>query len=139
MNMKLTMKWACVVLLLCACVDVEAQMPQTPQDIINMAVGSMQFDFSNYVNSTPQQQQQMYQQQQQQYQQQQQQQSQQQNSTSSSSSAGQHICKLCNGTGLMIKNDATDFGEKWCETCRTRVPGSHYHNTCVSCGGKGRW
>ena len=57
-----------------------------------------------------------------------------------SSQAGKHVCGTCNGTGLMVKNDATDFGQmKWCSTCKQRVSQSHYHAPCTSCGGKGRW
>ena len=58
----------------------------------------------------------------------------------STPSSGKHVCGLCNGTGYMVKNDATDFGgTKWCETCKKNVSQSHYHAPCVSCGGKGMW
>ena len=57
-------KWFALVILLCISIGAKAQMPQTPQDILNMAAGSLQFDFSGYFNG-----QQKQQQQQQQYQQ----------------------------------------------------------------------
>lgn len=61
-------------------------------------------------------------------------------STTGTPSSGKHVCGLCNGTGYMVKNDATDFGgTKWCETCKKSVSQSHYHAPCVSCGGKGKW
>ena len=49
-------KWFALVILLCISIGAKAQMPQTPQDILNMAAGSLQFDFSGYFNGQQQQQ-----------------------------------------------------------------------------------
>jgi hypothetical protein len=51
-------KWFALVILLCISIGAKAQMPQTPQDILNMAAGSLQFDFSGYFNGQQKQQQQ---------------------------------------------------------------------------------
>ena len=58
-------KWFALVILLCISLGAKAQMPQTPQDILNMAAGSLQFDFSGYFNGQQKQQQQPQQYQQQ--------------------------------------------------------------------------
>lgn len=51
-----------------------------------------------------------------------------------------HKCGLCGGSGEVIENNATSFGNtKYCSKCGKTVPDSHYHKTCPSCGGKGWW
>lgn len=62
------------------------------------------------------------------------------NSNNGSNTTTQHKCGLCNGTGEVINNDATSFGNtKYCNKCGKTVPDSHYHTTCPSCKGKGWW
>lgn len=62
------------------------------------------------------------------------------NSNNESNTTKQHKCGLCNGTGEVINNDATSFGNtKYCNKCGKTVPDSHYHTTCPSCKGKGWW
>lgn len=52
----------------------------------------------------------------------------------------QHKCKLCGGTGRVVENNATSFGNtKYCDECKKTVPDSHYHKDCPSCGGDGWW
>lgn len=52
----------------------------------------------------------------------------------------QKKCGACDGTGRVIKNDATSFGQtKYCSECKKTVSASHYHGTCPSCKGKGYW
>ncbi len=49
-------------------------------------------------------------------------------------------CGLCHGTGRYYKSDAVDFGyRKWCDECGKEVSGGHYHTTCPSCKGAGKW
>ena len=52
----------------------------------------------------------------------------------------QHRCGLCGGSGEVIENNATSFGNtKYCSKCGKTVPDSHYHTICPSCKGKGWW
>lgn len=85
-------KWFALVILLCISIGAKAQMPQTPQDILNMAAGSLQFDFSGYFNGQQQQQKQQQPQYQQQPQQQQMQKVQ---------------CRACNGRGRLEGHNYT--------------------------------
>ena len=51
-----------------------------------------------------------------------------------------HKCGLCGGSGRVIENNATSFGNtKWCSECGKTVPDYHYHTVCPSCKGKGYW
>ena len=119
-------KWFALVILLCISIGAKAQMPQTPQDILNMAAGSLQFDFSGYFNG-----QQKQQQQQQQYQQQQPQQQQMQ----------QVQCRACNGRGRLEGHNYTpgsaDMQWPYCSECGTTRPPGHYHYNCPGCHGTG--
>lgn len=52
----------------------------------------------------------------------------------------QHKCGLCGGSGEVIENNATSFGNtKYCSKCGKTVPDSHYHTICPSCKGTGWW
>lgn len=119
-------KWFALVILLCISIGAKAQMPQTPQDILNMAAGSLQFDFSGYFNG-----QQKQQQQQQQYQQQQPQQQQMQKVQ----------CRACNGRGRLEGHNYTpgsaDMQWPYCSECGTTRPPGHYHYNCPGCHGTG--
>ncbi len=45
-------------------------------------------------------------------------------------------CTLCNGTGWMVNNSVTTFGQtgsKYCDICRKTVDLSHGHQRCPSC------
>ena len=114
-------KWFALVILLCISIGAKAQMPQTPQDILNMAAGSLQFDFSGYFNG-----QQKQQQQQQQYQQQQ---------------MRQKICAACNGRRRLEGHNyvpgAADMQWPYCGECGTTRPPGHYHYNCPGCNGTG--
>ena len=119
-------KWFALVIFLCISLGAKAQMPQTPQDILNMAAGSLQFDFSGYFNG-----QQKQQQQQQQYQQQQPQQQQMQKVQ----------CRACNGRGRLEGHNYTpgsaDMQWPYCSECGTTRPPGHYHYNCPGCHGTG--
>jgi len=119
-------KWFALVILLCISIGAKAQMPQTPQDILNMAAGSLQFDFSGYFNGQQQQQKQ-----QQQYQQQQPQQQQMQKVQ----------CRACNGRGRLEGHNYTpgsaDMQWPYCSECGTTRPPGHYHYNCPGCHGTG--
>ncbi len=116
-------KWFALVILLCISIGAKAQMPQTPQDILNMgmnALQNMKFDFSNIEQSAPQQQ----------YQQQPQQQQMQ-----------KVVCAACSGRkrleGQRYVPGAADMEWPYCSECgTTRVPG-HYHYNCPGCHGTG--
>lgn len=57
-----------------------------------------------------------------------------------STSTHTHTCGLCGGSGETIKTDGVSFGNtKYCSKCNKTVPDYHYHSTCESCKGKGRW
>ena len=118
-------KWFALVILLCISIGAKAQMPQTPQDILNMAAGSLQFDFSGYFNG-----QQKQQQQPQQYQQQLQQQQMQ-----------KVQCRACNGRGRLEGHNYTpgsaDMQWPYCSECGTTRPPGHYHYNCPGCHGTG--
>lgn len=119
-------KWFALVILLCISIGAKAQMPQTPQDILNMAAGSLQFDFSGYFNGQQKQQQQPQQYQQQQPQQQQMQKVQ---------------CRACNGRGRLEGHNYTpgsaDMQWPYCSECGTTRPPGHYHYNCPGCHGTG--
>lgn len=61
----------------------------------------------------------------------------------SGSSSGSHVCRLCNGTGMKVKEyytgSATTGKRKWCDTCHKEVRFSHYHVRCDLCNGKGSY
>lgn len=60
--------------------------------------------------------------------------------SNTSTSSKTHKCSLCNGTGRVIENNGTSFGNtKYCSECGKTVPDYHYHTTCPSCNGKGYW
>lgn len=60
--------------------------------------------------------------------------------SNTSTSSKTHKCSLCNGTGRVIENNATSYGNtKYCSECGKTVPDYHYHTTCPSCNGKGYW
>lgn len=119
-------KWFALVILLCISIGAKAQMPQTPQDILNMAAGSLQFDFSGYFNGQQQQQKQQQPQYQQQPQQQQMQKVQ---------------CRACNGRGRLEGHNYTpgsaDMQWPYCSECGTTRPPGHYHYNCPGCHGTG--
>lgn len=121
-------KWFALVVLLCISLGAKAQIPQTPQDILNMGINALQnwqFDFSNVGQSNQQQQQQ------QQYQQQQQQQQQ----------MRQKICAACNGRRRLEGHNyvpgAADMQWPYCGECGTTRPPGHYHYNCPGCNGTG--
>lgn len=63
-------------------------------------------------------------------------------SGSSSASRSAKTCGLCGGKGWVAETKGVpDFGlsDKWCDGCNKRVPANHYHTTCPSCKGKGKW
>ena len=111
-------KWFALVILLCISIGAKAQMPQTPQDILNMAAGSLQFDFSGYFNGQQKQQQQPQQQQMQKVQ-----------------------CRACNGRGRLEGHNYTpgsaDMQWPYCSECGTTRPPGHYHYNCPGCHGTG--
>ncbi|MBR2250116.1 MAG: hypothetical protein IJ844_06395 [Prevotella sp.] len=115
-------KWSVLVFLLCISLNANAQMPQTPQDILKMALGGLKFDFSGYYEGQPQQQQQQ--------QQQPPQQQQQQRKT-------WHQCPTCHGTGRMEGHLVTSGGFFYCKECGKERPNGHYHTSCTTCSGQG--
>ena len=51
-------------------------------------------------------------------------------------------CSLCDGKGWIAETKGVaSFGlsDKWCSECNKTVPNNHYHTTCPSCHGKGKW
>ncbi len=60
-------------------------------------------------------------------------------SSSKNSTTTQKTCSMCNGTGRVVKDNATSFGldKKWCDECKKEVFSSHYHAPCPICHGKG--
>lgn len=52
-------------------------------------------------------------------------------------------CGLCNGRGTVGTDEGvSNYGsdkKKWCADCRTYVYLNHYHKTCPSCNGRGKW
>ena len=67
-------------------------------------------------------------------------------STSSSSTSNEYkrtkkTCRACNGKGWVPETKGVpSFGNsKWCSDCGREVPSSHYHATCPSCNGAGKW
>lgn len=64
-------------------------------------------------------------------------------SASQSTARKQHKCGLCGGKGWIGTDEGvTDFGsgnKKWCKDCNKYVYMNHYHKSCPSCGGKGKW
>ena len=52
-------------------------------------------------------------------------------------------CGYCDGKGWVPTTEGvTDFGskeKKFCAECNETVPLNHYHKTCPSCKGKGKW
>jgi|GEM_PF-4226612 RecJ-like exonuclease len=120
MEKQSNFKWFALLLLLFISLGVKAQIPQTPQDIINMGINALQnmkFDFSNIEQSAPQQQYQQYQQPQQQKQ--------------------PHQCRVCKGTGKKEVYTPTytdlDLKNKWCGYCGREVLNPHNHVTCDAC------
>ena len=120
MKQNINSRWNVLVFLLCISLNSNAQMPQTPQDILNMAAGGLQFDFSGYFNGQQPQQQQLQQQQQQQQQQ-----------------KTWHQCPTCHGTGRMEGHMITSGGLVYCKECGKERPNGHYHTTCTTCNGQG--
>ena len=65
--------------------------------------------------------------------------------SSTSSGATSHTrvaktCAACSGTGRIIEYKTASFGlEKYCAECKKTVPSNHYHVTCPSCKGQGKW
>lgn len=51
------------------------------------------------------------------------------------------VCGSCDGKGWVPETKGVpSFGQtKWCSTCDKKVPSSHYHATCPSCKGTGKW
>lgn len=51
----------------------------------------------------------------------------------------QRTCSLCNGKGWRPGNKATQYemGEVYCSECGDYFPGSHSHDLCPSCQGRG--
>lgn len=122
MKKQSNLKWFASVLLLCISLGANAQIPQTPQDILNMgmkALQNMKFDFSNIEQSAPQQQ----------YQQPQQQQMQ------------KVQCRACNGRERLEGHNYTpgsaDMQWPYCSECGTTRPPGHYHYNCPGCHGTG--
>jgi TPR repeat protein len=66
-------------------------------------------------------------------------------SSNSSSTSGRQLrtCGLCHGRGWVDTDEGvSDFGsnsKKWCSGCNKYVYMNHYHKTCPSCNGKGKW
>ena len=51
-------------------------------------------------------------------------------------------CGACDGKGwISSTRGVTSLGQnnKWCSECNKRVPANHYHESCPSCNGKGKW
>lgn len=63
------------------------------------------------------------------------------NSGTSSGTRQKKTCGLCNGSGrTWDTKGVASFGlDKWCQECSRKVPANHYHITCPSCKGQGKW
>ncbi len=52
-------------------------------------------------------------------------------------------CSLCNGRGTVGTDEGvSNYGsdkKKWCSDCGTYVYLNHWHKTCPSCNGRGKW
>ena len=62
--------------------------------------------------------------------------------TSSGYTRSQKVCGTCDGKGwIPSTRGVASLGqsEKWCPECKKMVPANHYHETCPSCNGKGKW
>lgn len=55
----------------------------------------------------------------------------------------QRTCSLCNGRGTVgTEEGVSNYGsskKKWCADCQTYVYLNHWHKTCPSCNGRGKW
>lgn len=66
-------------------------------------------------------------------------------SSGSSSTPGRQMrtCGLCQGKGWVDTDEGvSDYGstnKKWCSGCNKYVYLNHYHKSCPSCNGKGKW
>ncbi len=62
-------------------------------------------------------------------------------STESRSSRKQKVCGACGGKGWIPETKGVaSYGQtKWCSRCEKEVPSNHYHATCPSCNGTGKW
>lgn len=63
--------------------------------------------------------------------------------TPSTYSRQPRTCGLCGGKGWVDTDEGvSDFGsnnKKWCDGCQKWVYMNHYHKSCPSCKGKGKW
>lgn len=62
--------------------------------------------------------------------------------SSSGYTRSQKVCGTCDGKGwIPSTRGVASLGqsEKWCPECKKMVPANHYHETCPSCNGKGKW
>lgn len=59
----------------------------------------------------------------------------------SSKTRTKKTCELCDGKGWIPETKGvSSYGQtKWCRSCDKKVESNHYHATCPSCKGEGRW